>query len=588
MGVLQEARLEAISTIGRLAIEHAAPIVLVAGDIYDVATAEDRTLAQPIARMRAFGSVEWHLIPGNHDPHQPGGPWNRLLRRGLPANVRVHLEPAPRRARRWPGALLPAPLARRRTLTDPTAWMDQAPTPEATLPDRARSWLDQRLRVGCPQPAEPDRPDAPGARRPRYLALGDWHGTKRIGPRCWYSGTPEVDDFGVVDGGHALLVELAGPGAPPEVTRCRPDASTGAEETVHIHGEDDVDVVTARLRALHEDPACLLLDLHLEGTLSLAGRERLARALDDVGAALRFLRVDDGRLYLSPSADDLEAIARGGFVRVAAESLRAMADDPDEPARELAGPGAAAALCRAPQAERAMKLRALELEQFRKFDRPDPDRRHGRWPESGRRPQRDGQVDAVRGPAGGPVRAPPLAGPDGQELPAGRPRGRLAARRPAVRGRRPALSDREALPATAERRARAARRPPSARRGRRGGARCPARGRRRRPGRRRRSAAEALGIWSLLWVGQGQSFALPEIAPARAARCNRSWMPRSARSWRRSRQRADRRAGQALHELVYKAGRPRGRYKEADDARQAPGGSRSRISKPGGRSSSGT
>jgi hypothetical protein len=108
-------------------------------------------------------------------------------------------------------------------------------------------------------------------------------------------------------------------------------------EDVHIDGEGDVDVIVAHLRALPEEPACLLLDLHLEGTLSLSGRERLARALDDVGAALRFLRVDDGRLYLSPSAEDIEAIARGGFVRVAAETLRAMADDPDDPARELAG-----------------------------------------------------------------------------------------------------------------------------------------------------------------------------------------------------------------------------------------------------------
>jgi hypothetical protein len=108
------------------------------------------------------------------------------------------------------------------------------------------------------------------------------------------------------------------------------------QEDVQIHGGDDVDVVTARLRALHEDPACLLVDLRLQGTLSLAARERLARALDDLGAALRFLRVEDSRLYLSPSAEDLEAIAHGGFVRVAAETLRAMADHPEEPARDIA------------------------------------------------------------------------------------------------------------------------------------------------------------------------------------------------------------------------------------------------------------
>jgi hypothetical protein len=94
--------------------------------------------------------------------------------------------------------------------------------------------------------------------------------------------------------------------------------------------------VTARLRGLHADPACLLLDLCLEGALSLAGRERLGRALDELRAAVRFLRVEDERLFLSPSADDLDGIARGGFVRVAAERLRALADDPGEPRREVA------------------------------------------------------------------------------------------------------------------------------------------------------------------------------------------------------------------------------------------------------------
>jgi DNA repair exonuclease SbcCD nuclease subunit len=335
MGVLQEARLEAISTIGRLAIEHAAPIVLVAGDIYDVATAVDRTLAQPLARMRAFGDVEWHLIPGNHDPHQPGGPWDRLVRRGLPANVRAHLEPAPVVLARGV-ALLPAPLARRRALVDPTAWMDQAPTPEATFRiGLAHGSISAFGSDAGTQPnlIDPARPEQAGL---AYLALGDWHGTKRIGPHCWYSGTPEVDDFGVEGGGHALLVEVTAPGAPPEVTALPTGRYNWRREVVQIHGDDEVDVVVARVRGLHEEPACLLLDLRLEGTLSLSGRERLALALDDVGAALRFLRVDDGRLYLSPSADDLETIAHGGFVRVAAETLRAMADDPDEPAREIA------------------------------------------------------------------------------------------------------------------------------------------------------------------------------------------------------------------------------------------------------------
>jgi Calcineurin-like phosphoesterase len=336
MGVLQEARLEAISAIGRLALEHAAPVVLVAGDIYDIGTAEDRTLAQPLVRMRAFTSVEWHLIPGNHDPHHPGGPWDRLLSRGLPANVRVHLEPTPVALECGGVQLLPAPLYRRRTLGDPTAWMGQAPAPEGTtrigLAHGSISAFGSDARTQ-PNLIDPTRPESAGL---AYLALGDWHGAKRIGRRCWYSGTPEVDDFDVEGGGHALLVDIAATGAPPAVTPLRTGRFDWRHEEVRIDGEDDVEVMSARLGAIHDHPACLLLDLHLEGTLSLVGRELLARALDDLEAALRFLRVDDRGLYLRPSAADLEAIAHGGFVRVAAETLRAMTDDPDEPAREIA------------------------------------------------------------------------------------------------------------------------------------------------------------------------------------------------------------------------------------------------------------
>jgi DNA repair exonuclease SbcCD nuclease subunit len=335
MGVLQEARLEAVSAIGRMAIEHGAPTVLVAGDIYDTATAEDRTLAQPLARMRAFAGVEWHLIPGNHDPHQPGGPWDRLLQRGLPGNVRVHLEAAPAALAKG-AALLPAPLARRRALADPTAWMEQAPTPEGAI--RIGLAHGSISAFGSDARAQPNLidPGRPEQARLAYLALGDWHSTKRIGPRCWYAGTPEVDDFAVEGGGHALLVDLSAREAPPEVRALATGRFAWRRETVQVHGEDEVDVVTARLRALHEDPAGLLMDLRLEGTLSLSGRERLAHALDDLGAMLRFLRIDDSGLYLSPSAEDLEAIAPGGFVRVAAEKLRAIADDAGTPARELA------------------------------------------------------------------------------------------------------------------------------------------------------------------------------------------------------------------------------------------------------------
>ena len=87
--VLQSERVEVVTRLGQAALENGAAAVLVAGDVWDQAHVSDRTLSLPLERMRLFPTVEWHLIPGNHDPHAPGGPWARLLERGLPRNVRI-------------------------------------------------------------------------------------------------------------------------------------------------------------------------------------------------------------------------------------------------------------------------------------------------------------------------------------------------------------------------------------------------------------------------------------------------------------------------------------------------------------------
>src|SRR6056297_2106638 len=83
--------------------------------------------------MRNFSGVQWHLLPGNHDPHRPNGLWDQLLRKGLPDNVHVHATATPTVLEDDGIAILPAPLHHRRTLDDPTAWMDEADLPDALI-----------------------------------------------------------------------------------------------------------------------------------------------------------------------------------------------------------------------------------------------------------------------------------------------------------------------------------------------------------------------------------------------------------------------------------------------------------------------
>ena len=75
--VLRQARLAAIEAIGRLARTETAPHVLVAGDLYDNDAPAQKTLLEPLERMRGFPDISWHIIPGNHDYHRGNGLWDR-------------------------------------------------------------------------------------------------------------------------------------------------------------------------------------------------------------------------------------------------------------------------------------------------------------------------------------------------------------------------------------------------------------------------------------------------------------------------------------------------------------------------------
>jgi DNA repair exonuclease SbcCD nuclease subunit len=337
MGLLQDARLRAITRIGELAVGHGIHHVLVAGDVYDMEALSPRSINQPIERMLAFPTVHWHLLPGNHDSHRPNGLWDQVFHRGLPDNVHVHAVSEPALLESDGAVLLPAPLQHRRAVGDPTAYMDDAAVPDGLI----RIGLAHGTITGfgsddrdVPNYIEPDRPKKAGL---AYLALGDWHGQKKINDRCWYSGTPETDAFDVIDGGKVLLVEIEGPSRSPTVTPMVTEHFTWISVSQQINAREDIDFLANKLRGLSEDLNRVLVHLVVEGALSLQDRRYFEELIvEGVSAALRFLRVDDRHLFPRPTPEDLDQIDRGGFVRAAAEKLKQQSEEGSAAERAIA------------------------------------------------------------------------------------------------------------------------------------------------------------------------------------------------------------------------------------------------------------
>ena len=327
MGGLQLARLEAITRIGKLANEHDVSHVLVAGDIYDHATPSPHTRNQVVERMRAYSSVQWHLLPGNHDPYQPNGLWDQLRRRGLPDNIHAHTETAATVIEQDAAVLLPAPLQHRRTLNDPTAWMDDQVSEAGLIRIGLAHGAVYGFDTNEGQRANPIDPERPKLARLDYLALGDWHGKLQVNERCWYSGTPETDSFQTRGNGTALLVEIDGPKELPQVTSLSTGQYRWESLDERVEDLEDIDLLEHKLRNLDSDLNHTLVDLKLTGALSLAALEHFEeRSVEGAAAAIEHLRIDREQLFPEPTDDDLDSIDPGGIVRAAADRLRAIVD----------------------------------------------------------------------------------------------------------------------------------------------------------------------------------------------------------------------------------------------------------------------
>ena len=321
---LRRARLIAIENIGRAAIDENITHVLVAGDVYDSHAPTEVTLRTPLERMKLFPGIQWHLLPGNHDPHQPQGIWERVARAGLPPNVHLHLEPRPILLGNE-ATLLPAPLTRKSEVNDITSWMDAAETDAGLI----RIGLAHGSMVGFGSGGEannPIDPARPAKAKLDYFALGDWHGTTQVGPAAWYSGTPEPDRAGSQERGTALVVEVPVQGAPAAVRAIHVGTYTWLTLEETLTDGSELGDIESRVRAIH-NLSCLILRLRLRGAITLSARAQLERRLLSLEAAIFHLNVELTELEARPTLVDLEAIDFDGVLRRAADKLLAQMED---------------------------------------------------------------------------------------------------------------------------------------------------------------------------------------------------------------------------------------------------------------------
>lgn len=320
-------RFEVVRRLATLAKERDVAVVLVAGDVFDDNAVGRDTLQRARDVLALFKPIPVLLLPGNHDAASP----DSVLRR-LDAGAHVHalLDREP-----WDGVpglrVYPCPLQRRHERDDPTR----------RLPSRAP---EDSIRIAMAHGGLLDFDESQTVNRIDwraildkgfdYLALGDWHGTLRWGPRVWYSGTPEPTRFKEERPGHALVVEIDAPGATPRVEEIRVARTHWIERRQSLEDTASVDALAAWLDGL-ENKSMALVSLSLAGLLSMADRARLDQVLETYDASLLHLRVDEHELHSHPTAEDLDRLGGDGYLGSAVAHLRSDATQETEDALRL-------------------------------------------------------------------------------------------------------------------------------------------------------------------------------------------------------------------------------------------------------------
>lgn len=332
------ARFAAIRNLGAIAAEEKCEFIVVAGDIFESNQVDRRTIVKACEAMSAI-QVPTFLLPANHDPLDAGSVYrSKHWKDRKPAHVQV-LEEFGRPVQIRTGVeVVGAPWTSKRPLKDLVA-------DAAVGLDLVPGVLRVMVGHGAVDELSPNRDDpavihvADAERaieegRFQYLALGDRHSFAKIGSSglIFYSGTHEAYDFGEVEPGKVLIVDL-GPDA--TVTPRQNATWRFVSHQAQISTDDDLEALARYLETL-ENKERTIIKLGLVGTLNIRLHARLEEieehASDLFAAVVR--SHSRSELVVMPDNSDFDDLSLAGFAASAVEKLRAQAQGAGQEAEQ--------------------------------------------------------------------------------------------------------------------------------------------------------------------------------------------------------------------------------------------------------------
>ncbi|BAU95549.1 DNA repair exonuclease [Corynebacterium suranareeae] len=323
-------RIRAIEKIGEVARDNDCEFIVLAGDVFEHNSLEQRTTGRALEALRSL-KLPVYLLPGNHDPLTADSLFYRakdIEGVTILSDNSVH--------QISPGVeIVGAPLLQKTASSDlvADALADLEPTEniriavghgqaEARTTDHRADLIDLKAVESKLADGTID-----------YLALGDTHSAQPVGNsgKVWFSGAPETTDFhdldpdrvgGEVNSGKVLIVNATK--AHVEVKEVEVGKWTFHAFSRDISSMADVEEFLQTLRD-YPDKSRTVIKYGLRGTITLEQNRILEEGiaeLEDVFASLK-PRERTTDLVLEPGEHDLEYLEMMGY---AADVLRVLSD----------------------------------------------------------------------------------------------------------------------------------------------------------------------------------------------------------------------------------------------------------------------
>lgn len=219
---IREIRYETAKSVVSTAHQKEVDFVLVVGDLFDHRDLPESCFERTLDILERLDPIPVYILPGDHDPLEPGGVWSNDLFDSLADHIRVLTTEEPRHVKE--AVLFPCPLRSRYGMEDPTSWIPPADAEaEGVRIGVAHGSLEalESVKEFMKFPIPNERVNLSAL---DYLALGDWHSYYERG-RAVYPGTFEPTDYREEDAGQVVVVEIGGR---------QSDLKTDRVETAHL------------------------------------------------------------------------------------------------------------------------------------------------------------------------------------------------------------------------------------------------------------------------------------------------------------------------------------------------------------------